>query len=106
MASYLVANFRLTNPAGYKTYVPAVLPTLEAYGAEILVADYESAALEGEPGSVTVVIKFASHEALTEWYESPAYQKIIHLRTDNSDGVVVAAKEFDLKRNLDILETF
>ena len=62
--------------------------------------------LEGEPGSVTVVIKFTSNEALTAWYKSPAYQKIIHLRTDNTEGVVVAAKEFDLERNLSILETF
>ncbi len=106
MASYLVANFKITNPAGYRSYVPAVLPTLEAHGAEILVADYESEALEGEPGSVTVVIKFGSNEALTAWYDSPEYQKIIHLRTDNSEGVVVAAKAFDLARNLRILETF
>lgn len=106
MAAYLVANFRITNPAAYKAYVPAVLPTLEAYGAEILVADYESAALEGEPGSVTVVIRFASSEALTEWYESPAYQAIIALRTENAEGVLVAAKAFDLERNLRILETF
>jgi uncharacterized protein (DUF1330 family) len=106
MASYLVANFKLTNPAGYKSYVAAVLPTLKAHGAEILVADYESEALEGEPGSVTIVIKFGSSETLTAWYESPAYQKIIHLRTDNTEGVVVAAKEFDLERNLRILKSF
>ncbi len=42
MVAYLVANFELTNPAGYKSYVPAVIPTLKAHGAEILVADYES----------------------------------------------------------------
>ena len=106
MASYLVANFKLTNPSGYRSYVSAVLPILEAHGAEILVADYESEALEGEPGSVTVVIKFGSSEALTAWYESPEYQKIIHLRTGNTEGVVIAAKEFDLKKNLRILETF
>lgn len=106
MAAYLVANFKLTNPAGYKSYVFAVLPTLEAHGAEILVADYESKALEGEAGTVTIVLKFASNEALREWYESPAYEEIIHLRTDNTEGIAVAAKEFDMERNLSILETF
>lgn len=105
MAAYLVANFALTNPAGYKSYVAAVLPTLEAHGAEILIADYESKALEGRAGSVTVVIKFQSAEALNAWYQSPEYQKIIHLRTDNSEGIVVAAGEFDLERNLRILKT-
>lgn len=105
MSAYLIANFELTNPAGYKSYVAAVLPTLEAHGAEILVADYESEALEGEPGSVMVVIRFRSKEALTEWYESPAYREIIHLRTDNTEGVAVAAREFDLERSLAILGT-
>lgn len=104
MAAYLIANFRLTNPAGYKSYVFAVLPTLQAHGGEILVADYESQALEGEPGSVTVVIRFASSEALDGWYRSPEYQEIIHLRTDNTQGVAIAAREFDLERNLRFLE--
>ncbi len=106
MAAYLVANFALTNPSGYKSYVAAVLPTLEKHGAEVLVADYESESLEGKSGSVTVVIKFASPEALNGWYQSPEYQRIIHLRTDNSEGIVVAASEFDLERNLRILEAF
>lgn len=107
MAAYLVANFALTNPAGYKAYVAAVLPTLKAHGAKILVADYESRPLEGRAGSVTVVIEFQSPEALNAWYESPEYQRIIHLRTDNSEGgIVVAAGAFDPERNLRILETF
>ena len=106
MAAYLVANFTLTNPSGYKSYVAAVLPTLEKHGAEVLVADYESQSLEGKSGLVTVVIKFASREALSGWYQSPEYRKIIHLRTDNSEGMVVAASEFDLERNLRILEAF
>lgn len=105
MAAYLIANFALTNPAGYKAYIPAVLPTLEAHGAEIVIADYESKPLEGRSGSVTVVIKFQSPEALNAWYQSPEYQKIIHLRTDNSEGIVVATGGFDLERNLRVLET-
>ncbi len=104
MAAYLVASFKLTNPDGYKAYVPAVLPTLQTHGAEILVADYESEAKEGEPGSVTVVIKFASKEAANAWYHSPQYQEIIHLRTDNSRGIAVLADEFDLQKNLRFLE--
>jgi len=104
MAAYLVVNYELTNSAGYKSYVPAVLPTLEAHGAEILVADYESEALEGKSGSVTVIIKFESKEALNAWYNSPEYQEIIHLRTDNSEGIAVAVGEFDLEHNLRILE--
>ena len=104
MATYLVANFEITNQEGYKAYVPGVLPTLDAHGAEILVAEYESESLEGNPGSVTVVIKFESKEALNVWYNSPEYQKVIHLRTDNSEGMAVSADEFDLQKNLRILD--
>ena len=103
MAAYLVANFTITNPAGYREYVPAVIKSLEAHGAEVLAADYESEALEGQAGEVTVVIRFATKQALNAWYRSPEYQSIIHLRTDNSAGIVVAANEFDLERNLKIL---
>ena len=104
MPAYVVANFEITNQEGYKAYVPGVLPTLEAHGAEVLVAEYESEPLEGKPGSVTVVIKFDSKEALNAWYNSPEYQKVIRLRTDNSEGIVVSAGEFDLEKNLRILE--
>ena len=71
---------------------------------EVLVAEYESEPLEGKPGSVTVVIKFDSKEALNAWYNSPEYQTVIRLRTDNSEGIVVSAGEFDLEKNLRILE--
>ena len=35
---------------------------------------------------MTVVLRFESKEAVKAWYESDEYQKIIHLRTDNSEG--------------------
>jgi uncharacterized protein (DUF1330 family) len=104
MAAYVIVNYELTNPVDYKSYPPAVLPTLEAHGAEILVADYASEILEGNPGSVTIVIKFESKEAINAWYHSPEYQEIIGLRTDNSEGTAVATDEFDLENTLRTLE--
>ncbi len=53
-----------------------------------------------------MVLKFESKESLTAWYESPEYQEIIHLRTDNSNGIALATSEFDLEKNLRILKTF
>ena len=55
MAGFLVANYRITNPEAYGAYVPAVMPTLAAHDAEVLVADYDSERVEGEPASVTIV---------------------------------------------------
>jgi uncharacterized protein (DUF1330 family) len=105
MAAYLVANFAVNKSEGYKAYLRIVVPTLKAHGAEILVAEYESEALEGEPGKITMVFKFASKEVLYAWYNSPEYQKMIHLRADSTKGIAVAAGEFDLDKNLRLLET-
>lgn len=94
MAGYLIASYNITNAEGYQTYVAAVGPTIIAHGGEILVAGPGSEAVEGDPGAVTVVLKFSSKEVLRTWYDSPEYQAIIHHRTDNTEGTLVFAEEF------------
>jgi len=94
MSAYLIANYKITNPEEYKPYVPAVMPTLEAHGVEVLVADYNSEVLEGTPSNVSVILRFPSKEAARAWYNSPEYQAIIHHRTDNTEGFVVFADQF------------
>lgn len=94
MAAYLVANYRITNSEAYGAYPRAVVPTLAAHGAEILVADYKTEVVEGQASSVTVVIRFPSKGAARAWYDSPEYQEIVHSRTDNSEGVLVFADAF------------
>ena len=94
MTAYLIATYRITDPAGYEPYVPAVVPQLMASGCEILVADYASQAIEGLPGDVTVVLKFESKAAAMAWYDSPEYQAIKHLRTDHSEGNMVLVDQW------------
>jgi uncharacterized protein (DUF1330 family) len=92
MAGYFVANYTITNLAGYKEYLAAVGPVLEAHGAENIVIDRDSELLEGSAGQVTVVLRFATKSAAEAWYESPEYQAIRHLRTDNTEGIGVIAE--------------
>jgi uncharacterized protein (DUF1330 family) len=87
MAAYFVFNYRINDQEAYKPYLAEVPGTLEAHDAEILVADFNSEGVEGAPGEVTVVLKFASKEAAMNWYRSPEYQKVIGLRTNNSNGI-------------------
>ena len=94
MSAYFIASYRITDPAGYEPYVPAVIPTLQSHGCEVLAADYTSQAIEGEPNAVTVILKFASKEAALAWYNSPEYQAIKHLRTDNSEGTAVVVDQW------------
>lgn len=93
MAAYMVFNYRITDRDAYKPYLGKVGETLQAHGAEVLVADFESEAIEGDPGHVTVVLKFASKDAARGWFDSPEYQAIIGLRTDNSKGLGVLVRE-------------
>ena len=92
MAGYFVANYTITNQAGYNEYLAAVGPTLQAHGAESIVIDRDCELLEGSAGQVTVVLRFATKSAAEAWYQSPEYQAIRHLRTDNTEGVGVIAE--------------
>ena len=92
MAGYFVANYTITNQAGYREYLAAVGPTLTAHGAESIVVDRDSGLLEGSAGQVTVVLRFATKAAAQAWYESSEYQAIRHLRTDNTEGIAAIAE--------------
>lgn len=94
MAAYLITNYNVTNAEGYQKYLAAVGPTIIGRGGEILVAGEGSEAIEGTPGSVTVVLKFPSKDALRSWYDSEEYQAIIHHRIDNTEGSLVFAEQF------------
>ena len=92
MAGYFIANYTITNQAGYLQYIAAVGPILQAHGAENIAIDRDSELLEGSAGPVTVVLRFATKAAARAWYESPEYRAIRHLRTDNTEGVAVIAE--------------
>ncbi len=92
--AYVVATYNITNPEAFEAYTPAVMPTLAGRDAEVLVADRHTEGKEGDPLSVTIVIRFPSKEAANDWYHSPEYQAVIHLRTDNSEGNLVIADGF------------
>ena len=94
MTAYFLASYRITDPAGYESYVSAVMPTLQAHGCEVIAADNASQVIEGEPNAVTVILKFASKEAAMAWYVSPEYQAIKHHRTDNTEGTAVLVDQW------------
>jgi uncharacterized protein (DUF1330 family) len=94
MTAYFVATYHITDPAGYEPYVPAVIPTLQAHGCEVLAADYASQPIEGAPHDITVILRFKSRQAALDWYNSPEYQAIKHFRTDNSEGTAVLVDQW------------
>ena len=96
MASYLVANYNVTNQEGYDQYLAAVGPTIMGHGGKILVAGPGATPVEGTPGGITIVLEFPTREALEGWYNSAEYKEIINLRTDNTEGAMVFADQFEL----------
>ncbi len=92
----MIVNYEITNHEAYEAYPPAVVPTLLAHGAEFLVADYKSEMVENEASNVTVVVKFENKETAHAWYNSEEYQKIVHLRTDNTEGFIIFTDEFKM----------
>ena len=96
MSVYLIANYDITNADGFATYPELAGPTVMAHGGEILAADFESEFLEGSARSVSVVLRFPSREAVDTWYNSEEYRKVKNLRTDNSEGFVALANEFQM----------
>ncbi len=96
MSAYIILNYDITNPDGYQAYPPAAMPTLSAHNAEVLVADYTSEGKEGQPGHVTVVLRFESKDAARAWYESSEYDAAKQLRIANSSGVVLFCDGFTM----------
>jgi uncharacterized protein (DUF1330 family) len=94
MTTYLINHLRI--PGGVPkpdalVYLENVEDTFRPYGGKWLVLDAQVEVLEGAwPGSV-VLMEFPDMDTARKWYDSPEYQAILRLRTDNavSDRVLV-----------------
>lgn len=92
--AYMISSYTVTgNEDEFALYREAGLPILERYGAEILVAEENAEAREGEPAQHTAVVKFPSKQAANAFYYSEEYQRVIRYRTDNSHGWLVICDE-------------
>lgn len=94
MAAYILANYTIDDPKGYENYVPGVLPLLMKHGAEVLVADFGTTAIEGTPHTVSIVLRFVSEDAAMAWYNDPEYTPVKGLRLASTTGSLWMAKEF------------
>jgi reactive intermediate/imine deaminase len=98
MATYLINHLRIPNEipnAEGLEYLEKVEATFRPYGGKWLVLGQHDEVLEGAwPGSV-VLMEFPDRDAATAWYHSPAYQEILHLRTDNVVSDVILVDQVD-----------
>ena len=75
---YMIANFRIHDPATYRTYEKGFFPILNRYDGEFFTYDDNSDTLEGaSPRSGRIVIfKFPSEEKARAWWADPEYQAL------------------------------
>jgi uncharacterized protein (DUF1330 family) len=96
MAGYAVAHMREvrvnTEIVNYLEHIDA---TLRPFGGRFIVHGGEVEVLEGSWPGHLVVIEFPDRASARAWYRSPAYQSIVRLRTDNSNGDVVLVDGVD-----------
>ncbi|MEU6236907.1 DUF1330 domain-containing protein [Kitasatospora sp. NPDC047058] len=73
-------------------YLERVDATLEPFGGRFLVHGGGVETVEGSWGQDLIVIEFPDREQARAWYDSPAYQEILELRTRHMKADVVFAQ--------------
>ena len=91
MSAYLVNHLRQPGVmhGDVLDYLERVQATLDPFGGKFIVQGGELEVLEGAWAGSVIVLSFPSMKAARAWYRSPAYQEILHLRTDHVVGDVV-----------------
>ena len=90
MSTYAVAHLRdvIMGP-DIVAYLERIDATLEPFGGRFLVHGGHVELLEGNRLGDLIIIEFPDREQAHKWYTSPAYQAILPLRANNSEGDVV-----------------
>ncbi|WP_432173188.1 DUF1330 domain-containing protein [Streptomyces sp. Tue6028] len=89
MPAYAIANLRPTAEPQEEvlTYMERVQDTLDPFGGRFLVHGApEREVREGNWPDAIVILVFPSFADARAWYDSPAYQELLPLRTRHIDG--------------------
>ncbi|WP_030808964.1 DUF1330 domain-containing protein [Streptomyces sp. NRRL S-337] len=87
MSAFAIAHLRPTAPhPDIAVYLDRIQPTLDPFGGRFRVHNAQVEVREGEWPGFVVVIEFPGIDEARAWYDSPAYQEILPLRTRHIDG--------------------
>ena len=90
MSAYAIANLRTVDMNDeIRDYLLRIDGTLEPFGGRFLVHGATPQLVDGSLPGVVVVIEFPDTATAHAWYDSPAYQAILPLRTRNTEGGAV-----------------
>lgn len=90
MATLAVARLRNVNMGpDIVEYLKRIDGTLQPFGGSFLVHGGPYETLEGHWSGDLIILEFPDRETAHAWYQSPAYQAILPLRTQNSEGDII-----------------
>jgi uncharacterized protein (DUF1330 family) len=106
--AYAVAHLRTpTLNEDVVEYLERIQATMDPFGGRFAVHVPTLEVREGSWEGTLVILEFPNIEAARGWYDSPAYQEILHLRTDHIEGdtllVEGVAADYDVRHTA---ETF
>jgi uncharacterized protein (DUF1330 family) len=94
MSAYLIGHITVKDADKWAEYRRQVPATLDLWGGRLVFRGRRATVLAGEHNHTdTVVIEFADQSELRGWYDSPAYQGLIPLRTEAADMVLISYDE-------------
>jgi uncharacterized protein (DUF1330 family) len=89
MATYVVGDIQITDPAAYQTHVPRALATIARFGGRVIAGGGKVDLLEGGPMPERIfIIEFPTTDAARSWYRSEEYQAALQTRLSASHGRV------------------
>ena len=90
MPAYVIADVKVTNPAGYEPYRPLAAASIARFGGRFIVRGGSAELLEGDadPDRI-VVIEFPDADTARRWYHSDEYQQALTIRQANSTARVI-----------------
>lgn len=87
MSAYAFAHLRSVEMGPpIVEYLERIDATLEPFDGRFVIHGGEVEVLEKPFPGTLIVIEFPDRESARSWYASPAYQEILPLRRENSDG--------------------
>jgi uncharacterized protein (DUF1330 family) len=86
---YFFVELAVTDPAAYEAYRTAVSDIIADHGGRILVRGGDPQPLDGTvPHRRRVIVEFNRPEAVKTFYHSDAYQAVLPIRLNASNGFV------------------
>jgi uncharacterized protein (DUF1330 family) len=90
MTAYAIGRLRdVRMGAELEAYLARIDDTLAPFGGRFIIHGGAKTVLEGSWPDDVIVITFPELVSARDWYDSPAYQDILALRTGNSSGDVI-----------------